>query len=329
MGRLIDFHGRVHTYLRVSVTDRCNLRCVYCMPPQGIEPKTPDEGMSLAEITRLVEIFARSGVNKVRFTGGEPLLRKDLAKLVARAAGISGLKTLALTTNGVLLAEHAAELRQAGITNLNISLDSLRPERFARISLRDYFHRVRSGIDTALELGFPRIRLNVVIVRGVNDDELIEFVQFVRDKPVCVRFIEYMPFRANRWDRSGFLSFDRMRTRIESRFQLVPCDSGNPDSNTARQYHIEGFQGRVGFITSLSEKFCANCNRLRLTADGRLKTCLFYPAEVNLIDRLRRGENDAAVAATITRAVAAKPRTHPPLERLISQGQRSMIEIGG
>jgi len=329
MGRLIDCHGRVHNYLRVSVTDRCNLRCVYCMPPQGTRPKIRDESLSFDEITRLVEIFARLGVSKVRLTGGEPLLRRDLAALVERLAEIDGLNALGLTTNGVLLAEHAAELRRAGITLINISIDSLKPEKFARVTMRNFFHRVRSGIDAALEAGFARVRLNVVIVRGVNDDELVDFVEFVGDKPICVRFIEYMPFRANRWDPSGFLSFEQMRARIESRYRLISSDSVNAESGLARQYAVEGFQGSVGFITSLSEVFCSGCNRLRLTADGRLKTCLFYPSEVSLAGPLRAGESDAAVAAVISRAVAAKPRAHPPLERLISQGERPMIEIGG
>jgi len=329
MGRLIDCHGRVHTYLRVSVTDRCNLRCVYCMPPQGTRPKIRDESLSFDEITRLVEIFARLGVSKVRLTGGEPLLRRDLAALVERLAEIDGLNALGLTTNGVLLAEHAAELRRAGITLINISIDSLKPEKFARVTMRNFFHRVRSGIDAALEAGFARVRLNVVIVRGVNDDELVDFVEFVGDKPICVRFIEYMPFRANRWEPSGFLSFEQMRARIESRYRLISSDSVNAESGLARQYAVEGFQGSVGFITSLSEVFCSGCNRLRLTADGRLKTCLFYPSEVSLAGPLRAGESDAAVAAVISRAVAAKPRAHPPLERLISQGERPMIEIGG
>jgi len=329
MGRLIDSHGRVHTYLRISVTERCNLRCVYCMPSQAIEPGIRDESLSFAEITRLAAIFVQLGVNKVRFTGGEPLLRRDLVKLVDRLAGIQGLDTLGLTTNGVLLAEHARALRQAGITHLNVSLDSLRPERFARITTRDFFHRVRSGIDTALEAGFPGIRMNVVIVKGFNDDELFDFVEFVRDKPICVRFIEYMPFKANHWDSSGFLCFDRMRASIESRYQLIPCNSGEIHDSSARQYRIEGFLGSVGFITSLSDSFCAGCNRLRLTADGRLKTCLFYPAEVSLVDPLRAGASDAEVAAVITRAVKAKPRDHPRLEELISSTERSMIEIGG
>jgi cyclic pyranopterin phosphate synthase len=329
MGRLIDSHGRVHTYLRISVTERCNLRCVYCMPSQAIEPGIRDESLSFAEITRLAAIFAQLGVNKVRFTGGEPLLRGDLVKLVDRLAGIQGLDTLGLTTNGVLLAEHNRDLRQAGITHLNVSLDSLRPERFARITKRDFFHRVRSGIDAALEAGFPGIRLNVVIVKGLNDDELFDFVEFVRDKPICVRFIEYMPFKANRWNSSGFLCFDRMRASIESRYQLIPCNSEKINNSSARQYRIEGFLGSVGFITSLSDSFCAGCNRLRLTADGRLKTCLFYPAEVSLIDPLRAGASDAAVAAVITRAVKAKPRAHPRLEELTSSTERSMIEIGG
>ncbi|MFC1614473.1 GTP 3',8-cyclase MoaA [Gemmatimonadota bacterium] len=329
MGRLIDSHQRIHTYLRVSLTDRCNLRCVYCMPSPGTEPAGCDENMSSAEITRLARIFAGLGVNKVRLTGGEPLLRRDLEKLVERLAGMSGLDTLGLTTNGVLLAEQALALRRAGINRLNLSLDSLRPERFAGITTRDYFNRVLSGLDAALEAGFSPVRLNVVIVKGVNDDELVDFVEFVRDKPVHVRFIEYMPFRANRWNPSGFLSFDRMRRRIESRYSLIPCDSGENQSGTARQYRIEGFLGEVGFITSLSDKFCARCNRLRLTADGRLKTCLFYPAEVSLAAPLRDGAGDDEIAGIITRALAVKPKAHPPLKELINSTERSMIEIGG
>jgi GTP 3',8-cyclase len=329
MDRLIDTKNRVHTYLRVSLTDRCNLRCVYCMPSPGTVPAGCDENMSSAEITRLARIFAGLGVNKIRLTGGEPLLRRDLEKLVERLAGIKGLDTLGLTTNGVLLAEQARALRLAGINRLNLSLDSLRPERFAGITMRDYFYRVRSGLDTAFEAGFSPVRLNVVIVRGVNDDELVDFVEFVRDKPVHVRFIEYMPFRANRWNPSGFMSVQQMQKQIDSQYKLIPSDSAEQEFGAARQYRIEGYLGEIGFISSLSDKFCARCNRLRLTADGRLKTCLFYPAEVSLAGPMRAGADDDEIAAIITRAVAAKHKAHPPLKELIHSTERSMIEIGG
>ncbi len=329
MTELIDAFGRKHTYLRLSVTDRCNLRCVYCMPPEGIEHKECAQMLSFDEIVHLVRIFAGMGISKVRLTGGEPLLRRNLERLIADLADIPGIETVGLTTNGVLLAEHAGSLKRAGLDLLNVSLDTLRSERFEDITLRNLYQRVRDGLGNALETGFNPLKLNVVVVKGVNDDELLDFVEFVKDKPVKVRFIEYMPFRANCWRMDRFVSFARMRSAIETKYKLLPVADQADHSIVAREFRIDGFQGTVGFITSLSDHFCHHCNRLRLTADGCLKLCLYHQAELDLRGALRSGNSDEVLAEMVCRALAGKPLKHSSLNFPAAGESRTMIEIGG
>lgn len=335
---LVDRLGRRHTYLRLSVIDRCNLRCVYCMPPEGIPKKERAEILRLEEIVQMAGLFVRLGVNKLRLTGGEPLIRRNIIQLITSLAGIPGLETLAMTTNGVLLADQAGALKAAGINRLNISLDTLRPERFERINLRGYFAQAWAGLESALEAGFAPLKLNVVVMGGVNDDELLDFVDLARTRPIHVRFIEYMPFKSNAWSPARFMPWSAMRRVIEGRYALTPL-VGNGDSGisgdamdsgaVAKDFAIEGFCGAIGFISPLSDHFCAGCNRLRLTADGQVKSCLFRPPEASLRDALRGGAPDEEMMAIIRRVVAGKDEAHPPLEELATLENQSMIEIGG
>ncbi len=328
MFQLTDSFNRKHTYLRISVTDRCNLRCSYCQPADGFQLKNRNEILSFDEIERVTKIFASMGVNKIRITGGEPLVRKDLPKLIQRLANIPQIQTIGLTTNGVLLKSFAHQLKQVGVTNLNISLDSLRSLRFEEISNRNHFNDVIDGIYASLDAGFQPLKLNVVVMGGVNDDELLDFVEFVRDKPINVRFIEYMPFKFNQWNRAKFVSFLQMMETISERFDLQPFKS-HDENSVAKDFRIDSSVGTVSFITSMSEHFCGTCNRIRLTADGSIKSCLFHPAEINLRSSLRENTSDEIIAGMIHSAITAKPFGHPSVEELVTIDNRSMIQIGG
>lgn len=325
--RLIDRFGRAHTYLRISVTDRCNLRCTYCMPPEGIEWKARQELLSFEEILRVARVFVDMGVDKIRLTGGEPLVRHNLDGLIAQLSGLDGLKTIAMTTNGILLKQQAERLKSAGLSAINISLDTLRPERFAQIAKRDYWVQAMEGIETALQLAFESIKLNVVVMAGVNEDEILDFVDFVKDKPMNVRFIEYMPFKSNSWSQADVYPFLSIKRAIETHYDLVPV---SPEFGAvAKDYQLAGYPGTVSFITSMTDSFCSTCNRLRLTSDGQIKSCLFHPAEVNIRDAMRAGISDAALETLIQSAVLQKQEAHPPMEELLNVENRAMIEIGG
>lgn len=325
--RLVDRFGRAHTYLRISVTDRCNLRCFYCMPLEGIAWKKKEEILNFDEIKLIAEIFAELGINKIRLTGGEPLVRKDLPVLVSMLDGVDGIETLALTTNAALLAPNAKLLKQCGIKQLNISLDSLKPERFEKITGRDEHKKVLDGIHASLEAGFQSLKLNVVAISGVNDDEVLDFIEFAYDKPINFRFIEFMPFKNNDWNISKVITARDMLEAISARYTLKPLETD--PSAVAKDFAIEGGKGTVSFITSMSDSFCSTCNRLRLTADGSIKSCLFYPAETNVRGALRAGAGREEIEAMILDALDKKPEAHPPAEEIAAQENRSMIEIGG
>ncbi len=329
MNALTDNFGRVHTYLRVSVTDRCNLRCRYCMPPQGVPLKSKDEILTLEEIARLIRLFSKLGVRKVRLTGGEPLVRSGIEELIRNVSQRTRIDEISMTTNGVLLAEKAQALKEAGLSRLNVSLDTLREERFGQIALRDFYSRVRRGIKSALSAGFVPLKLNVVVMGGVNDDEILDFVEFVADKPITVRFIEYMPFKSNGWTTAGLVPYPEMREKIEKKYRLIPIESENGNSGVSKDFAIPGFVGGVGFIASISEPFCGDCNRLRLTADGFLKPCLFSPAKVNLRDALRNGLDEEELAGIIRGTLSLKWEEHPPMEELSRLEYESMVEVGG
>lgn len=322
---LVDAFGRRHTYLRLAVTDRCNLRCLYCMPPEGVMLQPRAEILRFDEIVRLVRLLARMGVNKVRLTGGEPLIRRDVGLLIAGLARIDGIQTLAMTTNGVLLRTHAPLLREAGLTRLNVSLDTLRPDRFERITRRAHLSDVLGGIDAALAAGFAPLKINMVVMGGQNDDELADFVELAREKPIHVRFIEYMPFPGNSWRQATLVSYEQMLAVLRTRYPLTPAFPLG-GSQVAREFEIPGFRGRVGFITPMTAHFCDSCSRLRITADGQLRTCLFNTPQGSLRDALRGGARDSEIEAKIRAAVACKPARH---HAYAERADRCMAQIGG
>lgn len=332
MSDLIDPFGRRIDYLRISVTDRCNLRCVYCMPPEGVPWQPHADMLSYEEIVRVVAAAARLGIRKVRLTGGEPLVRRDVTTLVRAIAHIPGIDDISLTTNGLLLDKLAAPLAEAGLRRVNISLDTLDPIKFRRLTRFGDIERVWRGLEAAEHAGLLPIKINAVIVRGVNDDELIDLARLTLDRAWHVRFIELMPV-GNEGDwGAGFppapdryFSIDEMLDRLAP-FSLVPSDQ--PIGNgPARTYRLPGAQGTVGFISPRGNHFCSMCNRLRLTADGRLRACLLHAVEVPVRETLRSGER---IAPLIEQAVALKPRSHDLLLAEASvPHDRMMCQIGG
>lgn len=330
-GPLVDTFGRLHSYLRISVTDRCDLRCQYCMPPEGIDLQPRSQILTLEEIERLAGILVRLGVTKIRLTGGEPMVRKGVVRLMQKLSALPGLTSLGLTSNGVLLADQLPAVLEAGVKHLNLSLDTWHPDRFHRITRRDDFAQVRRCLDQSLSLGFRSVKLNCVVMAGVNDDELWDFVAFTRDHDLSVRFIEYMPFSGNGWDHGHLFSFQQMLTRIEERFELKPLPRSN-HNDTTTLFQVPGFRGTVGFITSMTDHFCSTCNRLRLTSDGNIKNCLFDNGELGLRDPMRAGASDDELEAIIRESVWRKFAHHGGHETpdlIALDPGRSMIQIGG
>ncbi len=325
--QLVDSFGRAHTYLRISVTDRCNLRCVYCMPAEGIKLKSNKLILTYEEITRLAEIFVDMGINKIRLTGGEPLVRRELEVLIGKLRKIDGLETIAMTTNATLLADKAQMLRDAGLDDLNISLDSFKPDRFFEVSRRDDLHRVLAGIDAAFAAKFRTLKLNVVVIAGFNDDEVMDFADFAYEHEINVRFIEYMPFKDNGWSRDKVITFASLKELIGQRYKLTAAET--EPSAVAKDFYMDAGKGSVSFISSMSDSFCGTCNRVRLTSDGSIKSCLFYPAETSLRDAMRAGATDDEVRKLMLYSMALKPEAHPPAEEIATLENRTMIEIGG
>jgi cyclic pyranopterin phosphate synthase len=326
---LVDTFGRKHTYLRISVTDRCNLRCTYCMPQEGLVWKKRQELLTFEEIIRLSTIFVEMGVNKIRLTGGEPMVRKGLVDLVQNLGAIDGLKTLAMTTNATLLAPYVQQLQEHGMSSLNISLDTFKADKFSQIARQDesIFYDVMAGIETSIKQNFRSLKINVVVMSGINDDEILDFVRFAYNNPVNVRFIEYMPFKDNQWTNEKVVTYKDMLALIGEHYQLHKIE--DEQSAVGKDYAISGALGSVSFISSMSDSFCGTCNRLRLTADGSVKSCLFYPAETNLRDAMRQGATDSQLQGMILDALKAKPEAHPPAEEIAANDNRAMIQIGG
>jgi len=322
-----DRHDRVHTYLRISVTDRCNLRCRYCMPAEGLEWIEREDVLSYEEITRLAGIFHDRGVTKIRFTGGEPLARRDVPALVGMVHGRCPDASLHMTTNAVLLGRHARALRASGLEGLNISLDSLDPDTFAEIVRRDRLGETLEGIETAWDLGFRPIKINCVVLRGINLDEVADFVELTRDRPLDVRFLEYMPYGHANELQPEYVSGEEIRERIESAgyaLEPLPWDGG-----PARPFRVPGHAGSLGFITAVSHHFCDSCNRLRLTADGYFVNCLYGEKRLDLKPLLRGDASDDAIAAAILGELEAKWEAHPDLTRGEIPVLGSMSQIGG
>lgn len=330
MSKLVDKFNREINYLRISVTDRCNLRCIYCMPADGILHKPQNKILSYEHINRIVRVGCGLGIEKVRITGGEPLARKDLVLLIKSLEEIKGLKEIALTTNGVYLADYVSSLKQAGLDRVNISLDSLKPDKFLRITRGGSLKKVFDGIESALGAGFSMVKINTVLIKGFNEDEIIDFANLTRDMPVEIRFIEFMPTNLDYYSHEHlFFSCQEAKNICSDLGTLFPV--GNHGSPNARVFKIDGFSGTIGFISPLSEPFCSTCNKLRLTSDGSLRSCLYSPESVNLKEAIDRGATDEDLAIRIKEAVTLKPKPHR-LEEVpirIESEKFSMCQIGG
>jgi GTP 3',8-cyclase len=329
-GPLVDAFGRVHTNLRVSVTDRCNIRCFYCMPAENVRFKPRHELLSFEEIERFVRVAAQLGVNKIRLTGGEPLVRHGLAVLVAKLAAVRGIRDIAMTTNGLLLAEQAQALKDAGLGRLNISLDSLKPEVFFRISRREGLERVLAGIFAAKRVGFGRIRLNAVAIRGITEPEIVPLAEFALEHGMEMRFIEFMPLDAEgQWDNDQVLTGAKIRALLERHVgRLVPV-ARDDASQPATDYEFADGRGRIGFINPVTEPFCQACNRLRLTAEGQVRNCLFSTEEWDARQMMRGGGSDDELADLIRASVSAKKAGHGINSDEFIKPQRAMYQIGG
>jgi GTP 3',8-cyclase len=327
---LTDSFGRVHTNLRISVTDRCNIRCFYCMPETDVHFVPRSEILDFEEIERFARIAASLGIDKLRLTGGEPLLRRDLPVLVRRLAAIPGIRDLALTTNGVLLEQFAAPLYEAGLRRLNVHIDTLDRERFARITRRDDLPRVLAGLAAAQRAGYAKIKLNAVAVKNLVEPDIVPLARFARENGFEVRYIEFMPLDAQSlWDRSKVLLADTIIETLSREISpLIPVPDPDPRA-PATEYRYADGGGSVGFIASVSRPFCLNCNRLRLTADGKLRYCLFAIEEDDVKGPLRAGANDEEIAALIRRNVAGKWLGHEINSAKFVPPPRPMYSIGG
>lgn len=366
---LTDKFSRQHTYLRISLTERCNLRCTYCMPEEGV-PLSPDATqLTTPEILMLSSLFVSQGVDKIRLTGGEPTVRKDIVSLMQRLGSLrsQGLKELCITSNGVALRNKLDSMVEAGLTGLNLSLDTLEPGLFQIMTRRQGFEKVMATLGRVLEMNKLgagiKLKINAVIMRGINEQEILRFVELGREKSLEVRFIEYMPFGGNKWQKGKMFSYQEMLGIIKSTYPDL-TKVQDAASETSKTYHIPGFAGKVGFITSMTENFCGSCNRLRITSDGNLKVCLFGNAEVSLRDLLRKdnhgdpidehayeameqvemgrrkvrrgstgwhgtNEREQELLEVIGRAVGRKKERHAGIGVLEKMENRPMILIGG
>jgi cyclic pyranopterin phosphate synthase len=327
-GPLVDRFGRIHDDLRLSVTDRCNLRCVYCMPNEGMRFRPREEILTFEEIVRIARVARDLGVRSVRLTGGEPLVRRGICDLVGRVADL-GFDDVALTTNGILLAPMASALAAAGLRRVNVSCDSLRPDRFAEIRRRGSLDIVLAAMGAAESAGLSPLKVNVVLLRGRNDDEILDFAAFARDTGRIVRFIEYMPLDAEgAWNRAQLVPGHEVLERIRAVWPMEPVRRAG-DPAPADRYRFADGKGEIGVISTVTEPFCGTCNRLRLTADGAIRNCLFSDAEHPVRELLRNGGSDVDLAMLLRRAVWGKLPGHGINEPGFLRPRRSMSMIGG
>ncbi len=322
-----DSFQRPINYLRVSVTDRCNVRCVYCMPAEGVPLLSHDDILSYEEIYNVVRAAADLGISRVRLTGGEPLVRMGLPGLVQMLARIDTLEDLSLTTNGIMLAKYAAELKRSGLRRVNISLDTIKPDRFRQITRCGSLEDVLAGIEAAKAVGLNPVKINTVVMAGVNDDELPDFAAKTVKEGWHVRFIELMPVNGNEPVMSKLVSVSEMRRIIEKQGKLEPS-AVSVGNGPAKYYHLPGATGTIGFITPVTEHFCHQCNRLRLTADGKLLPCLLSDDEIDVREALRSGASAAELKSLIDRAIARKPQGHHLTEGRSHKG-RPFSQVGG
>jgi len=326
---LADLFSRSITYLRISLTDHCNLRCRYCTPKDGATKLDSNELLSYEEILRVARQAVSLGIEKIRLTGGEPLVRREVLGFIRELAQIPGLNDIRLTTNGVLLGYYAQELKDAGISKLNISLDTLNPERFKEITGFDAFAKVWAGIAKAVELGFSPVKLNVVAMRGVNDDEFVDFARMTMKEPLHVRFIEFMPIGdSSIWNKSKYISSAEIIEMLAPLGELEPVPAKRMDG-PARVYRLPGAVGSIGFISPMSHHFCDRCNRLRLTSEGRLRSCLLSDRETDLKQSLREGGSDEDIKGLIIAAILNKPKGHSLSTESGESCHGQMSRIGG
>ena len=327
---LVDTYGRVATDLRVSLTDRCNLRCQYCMPAEGLDWLPGDETLTDDEVVRLVRIAVGLGVTEVRFTGGEPLVRRGLVGIVERVGALTPRPRMSLTTNGIGLARTAPALRRAGLSRVNVSLDTLDPERFREITRRDRLADVVAGLAAAQAAGLRPVKVNAVLVRGVNEDEAPQLLRWCLDRGYELRFIEQMPLDAQHaWSRSTMVTADEILERLQAEIDLTPEPSSARGSAPAETWLVNGGPGRVGVIGSVSRPFCAACDRVRLTADGQVRNCLFAREEGDLRGPMRAGASDEEIGALMRAALWAKRAGHGIDDPTFLQPDRPMSAIGG
>ncbi|TMW44637.1 hypothetical protein DOY81_010281 [Sarcophaga bullata] len=305
---LTDSFGRYHTYLRISLTERCNLRCKYCMPADGVPLQPKSNLLTTDEIHYLARLFVEQGVRKIRLTGGEPTVRRDIVDIIAKLKAIPNLENVGITTNALVLTRLLVPMQRAGLDAINISLDTLKPKRFEEITRRRGWERVIAGIDLAIQLGY-KPKINCVLMRNFNEDEICDFVEFTRDRNVDIRFIEYMPFMGNKWQTEKLLSYKDTLKLIKEKWPEFEALENGPN-DTSKAYKVPGYKGQIGFITSMTEHFCGTCNRLRLTADGNLKVCLFGNKEISLRDAIRNRCSEDDLIALISAAVKRKKKQH-------------------
>ncbi len=327
MTGLSDSFQRPINYLRISVTDRCNLRCIYCMPAQGIPLMTHSDILGYEEIYTVASAAAELGISKIRITGGEPLVRIGLPDLIRMLSGIESIDDISLTTNGVLLAPRAAELKAAGLHRVNVSLDSLKPEKFKQITRCGNLEDVLNGIEAANAAGLKPVKVNTVVMAGINDDELRDFAARTITEGWHVRFIELMPSTSANTDTAQLLSVSEMKQRLELLGKLEPCSVAR-GNGPAKYFRLPDARGTIGFITPVSEHFCFCCNRIRLTADGKLRPCLLSDTEIDIKQALRNGASTAEIQKLIKEAIARKPQSHDLANGSVPQGC-SFSQVGG
>lgn len=330
MTPLVDTFGRIHDNLRISVTDRCNIRCFYCMPEEGVKFFDRHDVLSFEEIERFVRASVPLGITKLRLTGGEPLLRRDLPELIRKLVAIPGIRDIALTTNAVLLEQYAVPLREAGLRRLNIHLDTLDRDKFKQITRRDDLPKVMAGIDAAVNAGFEKIKINVVAVKGLIEPDIVPMARYCRERGFEPRFIEFMPLDSQAiWERRQVLTADEMIAQISSEVGALEAVPDADPRAPATEYRYKDGSGTVGFIASISKPFCLNCNRIRLTSDGKLRYCLFAIEEMDVKGLLRNGASDEDIQAAIRKNVADKWLGHEINSPKFVPPPRPMYAIGG
>lgn len=337
---LKDNFDRTIDYMRVSITDRCNLRCVYCMPSGALKPLEHKDILKYEEIIRVLKISAEKGVRRIRITGGEPLVRRNISYLIRSIKNIDGIEEVSITTNGIFLEQYANELSEAGLDRVNISLDSLKPDTFREITGGGNIESVLKGIEAAEKAGLSPIKINMVPIRGLNDNEIEDFARMTLNSYYQIRFIEFMPFgRRNFWSKERFISSEEIKSIVEKIGKLIPAKAKR--SGPARYFKFEGSSGVIGFISPISNHFCKECNRLRLTADGKLRPCLFSETEIDLKPALRNEASDDEIRRLIELSIQVKPKSHTikskeiflekrsSLFKALHENKRQMSQIGG